>query len=197
MVEDRSVAEQTHEIINLEHALADAEMKLLENFLAISGRTISIGNSSTTEVLGIGSVDLKLSLGLILTWVLVDLLSGCTTIRCKWIFKKKLKPGGIVDKFKARLMDVKTSFLYSELEEEIYMDQHEGFVAHGNKCKVCKPVKSLYGLKQAPKQWHEKFDKTILAFGFTGTEVPEEHGVTGYIMVDSLMYLTDIVMLAG
>ncbi|KAK4386254.1 hypothetical protein Sango_2496000 [Sesamum angolense] len=33
MVEDMSVAEQTHEIINLEHALADAEMKLPEKFL--------------------------------------------------------------------------------------------------------------------------------------------------------------------
>ncbi|KAL0403628.1 UNVERIFIED_CONTAM: hypothetical protein Sradi_2003600 [Sesamum radiatum] len=36
MVEDRSVAGQTHEIINLEHALADAEMKLPEKFLVMS-----------------------------------------------------------------------------------------------------------------------------------------------------------------
>ncbi|KAL0297768.1 UNVERIFIED_CONTAM: hypothetical protein Sradi_6828900 [Sesamum radiatum] len=36
MVEDRSVAEQTHEIINLEHALADAEMKLPGKFLVMS-----------------------------------------------------------------------------------------------------------------------------------------------------------------
>ncbi|KAL0299009.1 UNVERIFIED_CONTAM: hypothetical protein Sradi_6560700 [Sesamum radiatum] len=38
------------------------------------------------------------------TWVLVDLPPGCTTIRCKWIFKKKLKPDGTVDKFKAKLV---------------------------------------------------------------------------------------------
>ncbi|KAL0328286.1 UNVERIFIED_CONTAM: hypothetical protein Scaly_2261200 [Sesamum calycinum] len=36
MIEDRSVAKQTHEIINLEHALADAEMKLPEKFLVMS-----------------------------------------------------------------------------------------------------------------------------------------------------------------
>ncbi|KAL0375682.1 UNVERIFIED_CONTAM: hypothetical protein Scaly_0685800 [Sesamum calycinum] len=36
MVEDRSVAEQTHEIINLEHALVDAEMKLPKKFLVMS-----------------------------------------------------------------------------------------------------------------------------------------------------------------
>ena len=44
-------------------------------------------------------------------------------------------------------MDVKTAFL----NEEIYMDQPEGFVEHGQESKVCKLTKSLYGLKQAPK----------------------------------------------
>jgi hypothetical protein len=55
-------------------------------------------------------------------------------------------------------MDVKTTFLNGELEEEIYMDQLDGFVANGQERKVCKLLKSLYSLKQAPKQWHEKFD---------------------------------------
>ncbi|KAK4383311.1 hypothetical protein Sango_2789800 [Sesamum angolense] len=36
IVEDKSIAEQTHEIINLAHALPDAEMKLPEKFLAMS-----------------------------------------------------------------------------------------------------------------------------------------------------------------
>jgi hypothetical protein len=49
-------------------------------------------------------------------------------------------------------MDVKTTFLNGELEEEIYMDQPDVFVANGQEGKVCKLLKSLYGLKQAPKQ---------------------------------------------
>jgi hypothetical protein len=49
-------------------------------------------------------------------------------------------------------MDVKTTFLNGELEEEIYMTQLDGFVVKGQEDKVCKLVKSLYGLKQAPKQ---------------------------------------------
>ncbi|KAK3036736.1 hypothetical protein RJ639_029701 [Escallonia herrerae] len=53
-------------------------------------------------------------------------------------------------------IDVKTTFLNGDLNEEIYMEQLEGFVAPDHKRNVCKLVKSLYGLKQAPKQWHEK-----------------------------------------
>ena len=48
-------------------------------------------------------------------------------------------------------MDVKTAFLNVELDEEIYMDQSDGFVVKGQENKVCKLFKSLYGLKQAPK----------------------------------------------
>ena len=38
------------------------------------------------------------------TWQLFDLLSGIKPIGYKWIFKKKLKPNGSIDKFKARLV---------------------------------------------------------------------------------------------
>nr|KYP58847.1 Retrovirus-related Pol polyprotein from transposon TNT 1-94 [Cajanus cajan] len=49
-------------------------------------------------------------------------------------------------------MDVKFVFLNGNLEEEIYMNQPEGFIEPGMENKVCKLVKSLYGLKQTPKQ---------------------------------------------
>ena len=49
-------------------------------------------------------------------------------------------------------MDVKTTFLNGELEEEICMEQPRGFVAPGQEKNLCNLIKSLYGLKQAPKQ---------------------------------------------
>ena len=46
-------------------------------------------------------------------------------------------------------MDVKLAYLHRVLEEEIYMEQPEGFVEQGDEDKVCRLVRSLYGLKQA------------------------------------------------
>ncbi|KAE8721388.1 hypothetical protein F3Y22_tig00016106pilonHSYRG00031 [Hibiscus syriacus] len=49
-------------------------------------------------------------------------------------------------------MDVKTAFLHGDLEEQIYMQQPEGFAQPGNEHLVCRLKKSLYGLKQSPRQ---------------------------------------------
>ena len=44
-------------------------------------------------------------------------------------------------------MNVKTTFLNGDLDEEIYIDQPEGFIASEQENKVCKLIRSLYGLK--------------------------------------------------
>ncbi|GJX75815.1 zinc finger, CCHC-type containing protein, partial [Tanacetum coccineum] len=57
-------------------------------------------------------------------------------------------------------MDVKTAFLNGDLDEEVYMNQPQGFIMPGNENKVCKLIKSLYGLKQAT------FDEVVLSNGY-------------------------------
>ncbi|KAL0373332.1 UNVERIFIED_CONTAM: Retrovirus-related Pol polyprotein from transposon TNT 1-94 [Sesamum radiatum] len=111
------------------------------------------------------------------TWVLADLPPGCKPLGCKWIFKKKMKVDGTIEKFNARLviqgfrqrpgidyfdtyvpvaristirllislksihnlaihqMDVKTTFLNGDLNEEVYMKQPEGFIMPSNEHK--------------------------------------------------------------
>jgi hypothetical protein len=47
-------------------------------------------------------------------------------------------------------MDGKTTFLNGEIEEEIYIEQPDGFMIHEKKSHVCRLKKVLYGLNQAP-----------------------------------------------
>lgn len=63
-------------------------------------------------------------------------------------------------------MDIITTFLNNDLEEEIYMKQPKGFVVHGQESKVSKLDTSLYGLNQCPRQWHELFKNMIILNGF-------------------------------
>ncbi|GJX15415.1 zinc finger, CCHC-type containing protein [Tanacetum coccineum] len=111
------------------------------------------------------------------TWVLADLPPGCKPLGCKWIFKRKLKANkgfkqksGIyyfdtyapvaristirlliamtsIHNLIIHQIDMKTAFLNGKLEEEIYMNQPQGFIMPGNENKVCKLIKSSYGLK--------------------------------------------------
>nr|GFA20994.1 Gag-Pol polyprotein [Tanacetum cinerariifolium] len=50
-------------------------------------------------------------------------------------------------------MDVKTTFLYCPLKEEVYVNQPDGFVDPYHPDKVYRLKKALYGLKQAPRAW--------------------------------------------
>ncbi|GKE02059.1 putative ribonuclease H-like domain-containing protein, partial [Tanacetum coccineum] len=63
-------------------------------------------------------------------------------------------------------MDVKSSFLYGRIEEEVYVCQPPGFEDPDYPDKVYKVVKSLYGLHQAPRAWYETLAKYLLDNGF-------------------------------
>ena len=66
-------------------------------------------------------------------------------------------------------MDVNSTFLNGILEEEVYIEQPEGFVDE-NKDKVFKLHKALYGLKQAARAWYERLHKYLVQIGFEITD---------------------------
>jgi len=67
-------------------------------------------------------------------------------------------------------MDVKIACLNGDLEEEIYMEQPEGFTQEGEHL-VCKLHKSLYGLKQSPRAWNQKLNVFFKSIEFVRIDV--------------------------
>jgi hypothetical protein len=66
-------------------------------------------------------------------------------------------------------LDVKTAFLNGELEEEIYMQQPQGY-EEGESGTVCHLRKTLYGLRQAPRAWHTRLKTELVTLGFRAAE---------------------------
>ncbi|GKE98349.1 reverse transcriptase, partial [Tanacetum coccineum] len=64
-------------------------------------------------------------------------------------------------RWKIHQIDVKSAFLYGLLEEEVYVEQLEGYVAKGQEGKVIRLKKALYGLKHVPHAWNTRIDKYL------------------------------------
>jgi hypothetical protein len=58
-------------------------------------------------------------------------------------------------------MDVKSAFLNGEFEEEVYIEQPEGYPLANDNDIVCKLRKELYGLEQAPRTLYARLDKHL------------------------------------
>ena len=64
-------------------------------------------------------------------------------------------------------LDVKTAFLNAALDEEIYVEQPQGFEVVGKEEFVYVLHKALYGLKQAARLWHHTLEKFLTSNNFT------------------------------
>ncbi|KAL0328076.1 UNVERIFIED_CONTAM: Retrovirus-related Pol polyprotein from transposon TNT 1-94 [Sesamum calycinum] len=95
-------------------------------------------------------------------------------------------------------MDVKTSFLHGDLEENIYMQQPAGFVDKSKPDYVCLLKKSLYGLKLSPRQWNKNFDTFMHILNFK--RIKYDHSLyfkyDGDIPVFLVLYVDDM-LIAG
>jgi hypothetical protein len=92
-------------------------------------------------------------------------------------------------------MDVKSTFLNRYLNEEVYMEQPEGFELFDNPDLVCKLKKDLYGLKQAPCAWYQKLDMYLKDKGFKRGTIDNNLyiKIEGDDLLIVLVYVDDII----
>ena len=96
-------------------------------------------------------------------------------------------------------MDVKTAFLNGSLEEDIYMQQPDGFIARGQEHMACKLQRSIYGLKQASRTWNIRFYQAITLYGFekSPNEPCAYKRIQGTKVVFLVLYVDDILLIGN
>jgi hypothetical protein len=115
-----------------------------------------------------------------------------TSIRCILVL-------ATLEDMEIHQMDVKMAFLNGELEEEIYMEQPQGFVHQGGEHLVCKLHKSFYGLKQFPRAWNQKLDTFFKSVEFMKSEADPSMYVTqvGDVKFFIVVYVDDLILVCN
>jgi len=96
-------------------------------------------------------------------------------------------------------MDVKTAFFNDELEEEIYMEQPQGFLHQGGEHLMCKLHKFLYGLKQSRWAWNQKLDAFLKSIEFMKSEANLSVYVAqvGDVKFFIVVYVDDLILVCN
>ncbi|XP_077251670.1 uncharacterized protein LOC143890870 [Tasmannia lanceolata] len=89
------------------------------------------------------------------TWELVDLPLGTKALDSKWIFKKKLRPDGTIDKFKARLV----AKGFRQKKEIDYFDTYSPVAKLST-------IRTLLVIASIHKLWNDKFDSVLVTNGY-------------------------------
>eukprot|EP00253_Pinus_taeda_P023682 PITA_23682 len=87
-------------------------------------------------------------------------------------------------------------FLNGKIEEEVYIEQPEGFETFDHESHVCRLKRALYGLKQAPRAWYTRINNYFTRLGFTNSEADAN---LYHIMVDGkpliiVLYVDDLIL---
>ncbi|KAL0319632.1 UNVERIFIED_CONTAM: Retrovirus-related Pol polyprotein from transposon TNT 1-94 [Sesamum radiatum] len=101
--------------------------------------------------------------------------------------------------YKIWQIDVKTAFLNGFIEEEIFIDQPEGFTTVGEEQKVCRLQRSIYGLKQAFRSWNTRFDEVIRGYDFIKNDYDPcvYKKISGSSVAYLVLYVDDILLIGN
>ena len=100
-----------------------------------------------------------------------------STPTAKWAALRAVLALAALEDLELESVDISSAFLNGELEEEVYMQQPEGF-EQGDPDMFLRLLKGLYGLKQAGHIWHKKLDSVLQSLGFT--KVKCDHSIWVY-----------------
>nr|GEV57135.1 putative ribonuclease H-like domain-containing protein [Tanacetum cinerariifolium] len=92
-------------------------------------------------------------------------------------------------------IDVKSTFIYGTIEEEVYVCQPSGFEDPDHPEKVYKVVKALYGLHQDPRAWYETLANYLLENSFQRGKIDQTLFIKkqkGYILLVQI-YVDDFI----
>ena len=87
-------------------------------------------------------------------------------------------------------MDVKTAFLYGDIDEAIYIDQPPG--CDDGSGRVCRLNKTLYGLKQSPRIWYNTLATFLGDLGFKALDA--DNGIFSKGRTFVAVYVDDLLI---
>ncbi|GJX09943.1 retrotransposon protein, putative, ty1-copia subclass [Tanacetum coccineum] len=153
-----------------------------------------------------------------MVWVMVDLPSGCKTVRSKWIFKEKTNMDGIVHTYKAHLVAKGYTQLYGVDYEEMFSP-----VADIRAIRILISIAAYYDYEigqmdvkiaflngyldediymvqpEALRSWNKKFDEKIKKFGFAQNldESCVYQKASGGNVTFFILYVDDIIIMGN
>ncbi|KAM1007578.1 hypothetical protein ACFX2A_004219 [Malus domestica] len=70
-------------------------------------------------------------------------------------------------------LDVKSAFMHGAIDEEVFVEQPQGYEQKESESKVYRLKMALYGLKQAPQAWYSRIETYFIKESFN--KYPYEH----------------------
>uniref|UniRef100_A0A0W0FDG7 Reverse transcriptase Ty1/copia-type domain-containing protein n=1 Tax=Moniliophthora roreri TaxID=221103 RepID=A0A0W0FDG7_MONRR len=102
-----------------------------------------------------------------------------------------------LEDWEIQVLDVKTAFLYGELDKEIYMEQPQGFIKGSNKVWLLR--RALYGLKQASLSWWYQCTKSMAKLGFKHciSDAGVYYFIRGNDIIIAIVYVDDVIFMGS